>query len=91
MRKIYVLPAAATKQKRLRSKMIFCLKSKNGNQSAAKLGKVFFDSSSQRHADASRVEHEASKRVFIKMNTQVTQLKERFRLKKTLYCPKDRS
>ena len=88
MTKICVLPAATTKQKRLRSKTIILFKqSKYGKQSVAKFVKEFFETqaaSSPRHVNASCFMHEALKRVFIKMNTadpQVLQLKECFRLK----------
>ena len=87
MWKIHGLPAAATKQKRQRSKIIFLFKqSKDVKQSAAKFLNEFLDASPQRHTNAScftHFKHEALKRVFIKKNSLVLQLKECFRLENT--------
>ena len=70
MRKVYVLPAAATKQKQQRSKMIFLHEqSKDGKQIAPQLVKGFLDASPQRHVNASCFRYEALKRGFIRMNT----------------------
>ena len=59
----------------------FFKQSKDGNQSAPK-HLVFFDACSQRHVNASRVEHEALKRVFIKMNTHCCSSKSAFKWKR---------
>ena len=92
---IYVPPAAATKQKRLQSKIIvWCKQSQDGKQSAAKLVKEFLDTSPQRHVNALCFTHETLKRVFIKTNTAVPsmmQLKKYFRLEKTFQSQKDRA
>ena len=65
-------PAAATKQKRLQSKITCWFKQlQDGKQSAAKLVKEFLDASPQRHVNALCFTHETLKRVFIKMNTAV--------------------
>ena len=59
---------AATKQKRLQSKIIVWFKqSQDAKPSAAKPVKEFLDAGPQRHANALCFTHKTLKRVFIKM------------------------